>query len=414
MRYELFIAQRMKLGESSKRGSLSLNIALAGIVLAVVVMIVSITVMTGFRDEISSKIYSLDPHIKISNAVLGIDDNYSTINAQEATTSIAADSAMTARVASMSLIADKPAILKTDTDFKGIQLRGVDSGYDWSYIGSHLVEGRTPADTAINEIAMSKLVADQLRLHAGDKVLTYFIDEKVKVRKVTIAGVFDTNFENFDGSLMLGNIALVQQVNGWNGDTGNFVGLNLRDVDHLRDDAYHLYSTLARGTCERRTNTLFYVTHTRNNNMAFFAWLGMLDMNVVIILVLMMVVAGFTLISALLMIVLERIRMIGLLKALGASNASVRRIFVLLTQKLILKALALGYIIGIGLALAQKWLHIVRLDPEAYYMSYVPISIDWAALVLLAVGILVVSYLTLIGPSLIISTIKPTSTMRFE
>lgn len=180
------------------------------------------------------------------------------------------------------------------------------------------------------------------------------------------------------------------------------------------DDAYHLYSTLARGTCERRTDTLFYVTHTRNNNMAFFAWLSMLDMNVVIILVLMMVVAGFTLISALLMIVLERIRMIGLLKALGASNASVRRIFVLLTQKLILKALALGYIIGIGLALAQKWLHIVRLDPEAYYMSYVPISIDWAALVLLAVGILVVSYLTLIGPSLIISTIKPTSTMRFE
>ena len=203
-------------------------------------------------------------------------------------------------------------------------------------------------------------------------------------------------------------------MNGWNGDTGNFIGVNLRDVDHLRDDAYHLYSTLARGTCERGTSTLFFVTHTRNNNMAFFAWLSMLDMNVVIILVLMMVVAGFTLISALLMIVLERIRMIGLLKALGASNTSMRRIFIFLTQKLILKALLLGNIIGIGLALIQKCFHVVRLDPEAYYMSFVPISIDWLALLLLNVGIIVLSYLTLIGPSYIISTIKPTTTMRFE
>ena len=414
MRYELFIAQRMKLGESSKRGSLSLNIALAGIVLAVVVMIVSITVMTGFRDVITSKIYSLDPHIKISNAVLGIDDNYATINGQEAFTSINSDTLLKQRVASMSLIADKPAILKTDNDFKGIQLRGVDNGFDWSYIQDHLVDGRTPTDTALNEIAISKMVADQLLLHTGDKVLTYFIDEKVKVRNMCIVGVYNTNFETFDGSLIMGNIGLIQQVNGWNGDTGNFIGVNLRDVDHLRDDAYHLYSTLARGTCERGTSTLFFVTHTRNNNMAFFAWLSMLDMNVVIILVLMMVVAGFTLISALLMIVLERIRMIGLLKALGASNASIRRIFIFLTQKLILKALLLGNIIGIGLALIQKWFHVVRLDPEAYYMPFVPISIDWLALLLLNVGIIVLSYLTLIGPSYIISTIKPTTTMRFE
>ena len=414
MRYELFIAQRMKLGESSKRGSLSLNIALAGIVLAVVVMIVSITVMTGFRDVITSKIYSLDPHIKIANAVLGIDDNYATINGQEAFTSINSDTLLKQRVASMSLIADKPAILKTDKDFKGIQLRGVDSGFDWSYIQEHLVDGRTPTDTALNEIVISKMVADQLLLHTGDKVLTYFIDEKVKVRNMYIVGVYNTNFETFDGSLIMGNIGLIQQVNGWNGDTGNFIGVNLCDVDHLRDDAYHLYSTLARGTCERGTSTLFFVTHTRNNNMAFFAWLSMLDMNVVIILVLMMVVAGFTLISALLMIVLERIRMIGLLKALGASNASIRRIFIFLTQKLILKALLLGNIIGIGLALIQKWFHVVRLDPEAYYMPFVPISIDWLALLLLNVGIIVLSYLTLIGPSYIISTIKPTTTMRFE
>lgn len=299
----------------------------------------------------------------------------------------------------------------------GIIMRGVDEGYDWRYLKSKMVEGSEPvvSDTAsANQIAISRTVADRLQLHAGDKVLTYFIDEKVKVRNMHIVGIYNTNFETFDGALIMGNIGLIQQVNGWNGDTGNFIGVNLRDVDHLRDDAYHLYSTLARGTCERGTSTLFFVTHTRNNNMAFFAWLSMLDMNVVIILVLMMVVAGFTLISALLMIVLERIRMIGLLKALGASNTSMRRIFIFLTQKLILKALLLGNIIGIGLALIQKCFHVVRLDPEAYYMSFVPISIDWLALLLLNVGIIVLSYLTLIGPSYIISTIKPTTTMRFE
>ena len=251
-------------------------------------------------------------------------------------------------------------------------------------------------------------------LRAGDKVLTYFIDEKVKVRNMLIVGVFNTNFESFDNALILGNIGLIQQINGWNVDTGNFIGLNFKDVNHLQSDSYHLYSTLARGTFDRATSTLFFVTHTRNNNMPFFAWLDMLDMNVVIILVLMMVVAGFTLVSALLMIVLERIRMIGLLKALGASNRSIRRIFIFLTQKLIVKAMIFGNIIGIGLALIQKVFHIVRLDPEAYYMPFVPISIDWLSLLMLNIGILVISYLTLIGPSMIISTIKPTTTMRFE
>ena len=414
MRYEFFIAQRMKLGEASRRGSLSLSIALAGITLAIVVMIVSITVMMGFRDEISNKIYSLDPHIKISNAVLGIDDNYSTINGQEAFTSIMTDSVFSEQVKSMSLVADKPAILKTDNDFKGIQFRGVDNKFDWSYLEHQLVAGRVPNDTALNEITISKVIADQLCLKVDDRVLTYFIDEKVKVRNMKITGIFNTDFETFDKALIIGNIAMIQQINGWNTDTGNFIGLNLKKVNDIQHDAYTLYSLLARGTIERGTTTLFHVTHTRDNNLSFFAWLQMLDMNVVIILVLMMIVAGFTLVSALLMIVLERIRMIGLLKALGATGSSVRRIFILLTQKLILKAIILGNIIGLTLALAQKYLHLVKLNPEAYYMPYVPISIDWMSLLALNVGIIVISYVTLIGPSFIISSIKPTTTMRFE
>jgi len=171
---------------------------------------------------------------------------------------------------------------------------------------------------------------------------------------------------------------------------------------------------LAENTVQHESQNLFIVTSTHQNNMPFFAWLQMLDMNVVIILTLMMIVAAFTLISAMLMIVLERIRIVGNFKAMGATNGSIRRIFIYLTGKLIVKALLIGNIIGIGLALIQKFGHVVRLDPTAYYMPYVPIQLSIPALVLLNVGIIAVSYLTLLGASHIISTIKPTATMRFE
>ena len=190
--------------------------------------------------------------------------------------------------------------------------------------------------------------------------------------------------------------------------------MNVNNTGDLDAMSYELYTLLAENTVKHESKNLFFVSTTQQNNLPFFAWLQMLDMNVVIILTLMMIVAAFTLISAMLMIVLERIRVIGNFKAMGATNGSIRRIFIYLTGKLILKALIIGNIIGIGLALLQKYGHIVRLDPSAYYMPYVPISLSIPALVLLNVGIIVVSYFTLLAASHIISTIKPTATMRFE
>ena len=416
MKNEWFIARRLQLGGGGGGASPSLNVALAGIVLAVVVMILSIAVVTGFKSEISNKIYALDPHMKVWNGVVGLDDNYSTVDGREVMEAIAADSSFVNKVESMSLIADKPAVLKTEDDFMGIQLKGVGPGYDWSYIERHLDAGRVPhsGDTAINEIVMSRTTARQLRLAVGDRVPTYFIDNKVKVRNTRIVGIFNTDFDSFDKAFIIGNIALVQQVNGWNADTGNYVGVNVRHMDKIGADAYELYSLLARDTYLHERNTLYVVNQTHTNNAAFFSWLSMLDMNVVVILVLMMVVAGFTIVSALLMIVLERIKMIGMLKALGSTNGSIRQIFIALTAKLIVKALVMGNVIGLGLALLQKHLHIMKLDPDAYYMPYVPIELNVGAVVVLNVGILLVSYLTLLGPSHIVSTIKPTATMRFE
>ena len=407
----------MKLDNERQKGSPSLTVALVGIVLAIVVMILSIAIVMGFKGEISGKIMHLDAHLRVTNAALGIDDNYAKVNGREVREAIASDNEFAPLVESISLVADKSAILKTDEDFMGIIMRGVDEGYDFRYLQSKMVDGSIPvvSDTASsNQVIISKTVADRLKLHAGDKLLTYFIDNSIKVRNLTISGVFETDLEAFDNAYIVGGIGIVQGVNGWNGDTGTSVAVNMRSTRDLDNDAYQLYTLLAGNTVQQESKNLFFVTTTQQNNLPFFAWLQMLDMNVVIILTLMMIVAAFTLISAMLMIVLERIRVIGNFKAMGATNGSIRRIFIYLTGKLILKALIIGNIIGIGLCLLQKYGHIVRLDPTAYYMPYVPISLSIPALLALNLGIIAVSYLTLLGASHIISTIKPTATMRFE
>ena len=417
MNHELFIAQRMKLDSGRQKGTPSLTVALIGIVLAVVVMILSIAIVMGFKGEITGKIYHLDAHLRVTNAALGIDDNYATVNGREVREAVAADGDFASKVESISLIADKSAILKTDEDFMGIIMRGVDEGYDFRYLKSKMIEGDIPvvSDTASsNQIIIGKTIADRLKVHAGDKIPTYFIDNNIKVRNLTVSGVFETDLEAFDGAYIVGGIGIIQGVNGWNGDTGTQVAVNLRHTGQLENDGYQVYSLLAENTVEHESKNLFFVTTTQQNNLPFFAWLQMLDMNVVIILALMMIVAAFTLISAMLMIVLERIRVIGNFKAMGATNGSIRRIFIYLTGKLILKALIIGNIIGIGLCLLQKYCHIVKLDPSSYYMPYVPISLSVPALIALNVGIIVVSYLTLLLASHIISTIKPTATMRFE
>lgn len=417
MKTELFIARRLKLGNNEKNASPSLNVAMVGIVLAIVIMILSVVIVMGFKKEITSKIYSLNSHIKVTNAALGLNDNFSTVDAHEVFNGILSDTTFAQQIQSMGLIAEKSAILKTDQDFQGIIYKGVDAGFDWTYLKSKLVAGRVPnmADTADNrEIVVSQYMANRLQLQVNDRIFTYFFDNTVKMRRSIVVGIFSTDFDTFDKSYILGNISLLQSVNNWSPTTGNYVGINMNHVDALNEHAYKAYCDLALSSYNHHYPTLYRVSQTQQSNAAYFTWLKMLDMNVVIILVLMMIVSSFTLISALLMVVLERIKMVGLLKSLGATNRAIRRIFIYLTAKLIVKSIVVGNIVGIGLAIMQNQFHIIKLNAEAYYMSYVPIEINIPTLLLLNVGILLISYLTLIAPSHIISTIKPSATMKFD
>ena len=418
MKFEFFFARKLRLsGHGEKAAAPNLTIAVIGMALAIVIMILSVTIVCGFKKEIANKIYNLDSHIKVTNsAVLVNNFNYSTVDSRDVIPVIM-HSPIADSLVSISLIAEKPAILKTSDNFKGIVYRGVDSAYNWDYYNCNLVSGRLPNmnDTAdVAEIIISKTIASQLSLKDGDSILTYFIDNRVRVRKSKIVGIFATDFDEYDNTYILGNIKAIQGVNGWDDYMGTYIGINTRHLGNVDSQAYSIYKLIANSVIEKDSPILYNVTDTTQNNKAYFAWLDLLDMNVVIILALMTIVSAFTLIAGLLMIVLERINMIGILKTLGASNGSIRSIFIYLTQKLILKSMLFGNLIGIIFALLQQNFHILKLDAEAYYIPYVPIDINWIYILLLNIGVLVVSYLTLLAPSMIISSIKPSKSIRFE
>ena len=412
---ELFIARRLRLNSKDKgvNSSPSHAIATLGVSLSIFIMILSLAIVGGFKSEIANKIYSLDSHIRVYNAALGLDDNIYTIHTDDVMPVIRSTFADDV-VANMSLIADQSAIIKTADDFKGIVFKGVDGNYDWSYICSTLVRGRLPDRAKPEEVLISNSVAKKLRIGVGDKIYTYFCNQKIKVRRVIVTGIFNTDFDDFDSNYLLGSLTLLQGVNGWSENTGNYVGIIVKDTAQIPALSYLLFSKLAASAYNTDNRTVYNVTNTTQTNASFFSWLSLLDMNVIIIICLMAIVSGFTLISVLLMIVLERIKLIGLLKTLGADGSMIRRIFILLTQKLILRSLIIGNVLGIGLALVQKYFHIIKLNSEAYYMPYVPIQIDWLTIALLNVCVFVAAYLTLLGPSHIISSIKPSTTLRYE
>lgn len=413
MKFEFFIANRLKTGVvdgNNKSSTPSLRVAVFGMTLAIAIMILSITIVCGFKREISNKIYALDSHIKIrtytyqganetsltNEPIIGILKNIEQNN-----------------ISSIGLIAEKSSILKTPTDFKGIIYKGVDLQYNFDFLEKSIVEGRVPNindSTAISEVIVSKYIANKLQLSVGDKIPAYFIDNKVKVRNVHIVGFYNTDLEDFDKTYIIGNIRQLQSVNGWRENEGDYIGVNCVDTDNLESVAEGITQTLASVIPEQR----FHVTTTTGNNAAYFTWLNLLDMNVVIIILIMLIVSAFTLISGMLMIVLERVNMIGTLKTLGTSNRSIRNIFILLTNKLILKSLLYGNLIGIGVSIIQQQFHIVKLNAETYYMPYVPIEINWWWILLLNVGIIVISYLSLLTPSHIVSTIEPNKSIKFE
>lgn len=414
MNLELFIARRIHFSKEGNRQVTppAVRIAIVGVALGLAVMILSVAIVIGFKKEVRNKVIGFGSHIQITN----FDNNSS----YETTPIAVSDSLLQALqefpgIKHIEGYATKMGILKTDSDFQGVVLKGIDTDYDWSFFRNNLKEGELltidPKKTS-TDVIISRYLSDLLGLKLGDSILTYFVQEDVRARKFNIVGIYETGFMDYDKLFVLADIKQIRRLNGWEKDEVSGLELLVDDYDKLDQIAEDLYFNLVEKQ-DRHGNT-YFTRSIKEMNPMIFNWLDVLDVNVVVILILIFAVAGFTMISGLLIIILERTNMIGILKALGENNVSIRKIFLYISFFLIGKGMLWGNVVGIAICLIQSHFRIIKLDPSIYYLDAVPIDLSIVALILLNIGTLCASMLMMLGPSYLITKIDPAKSIRFE
>ncbi len=415
MNLELFIAKRIHFNKQGAKtvSRPAVRVAMLGIALGLAVMIVSVSIVVGFKQEIRNKVIAFGSHIQITNF-----DSNETYETKPVTISdsLIKNLAKTEGVRHIQRFATKPGIIKTDDEVQGVVLKGIDKSFDWEFYKPNLTTGDTLTlnDSVVSrQVLISDYLANLLRLKLGDSFLTYFMqDEMVRARKFTIAGLYCTNFTDYDKLFILTDIKQIQQLNNWGENQVSGLEVLVKDynkLSHVADNLYYkVVNTVGKDHSAMLPRTI------EEMNPQIFSWLSMLDRNVWVILVLMLLVAGFNMISGLLILILERTNMIGVLKSMGAQNWSIRKIFLYHSFFLIGKGMLWGNVIGLFLILLQYFTHIIPLDSTAYYVSYVPVSVNWWHILLLNVGTFICSALMLIFPSIIVSKILPAKSIRFE
>lgn len=414
MNLELFIARKIHFSKEGNRQVTppAVRIAIVGVALGLAVMILSVAIVIGFKKEVRNKVIGFGSHIQITN----FDNNSS----YETTPIAVSDSLLQALrefpgIKHIEGYATKMGILKTDSDFQGVVLKGIDTDYDWSFFRNNLKEGELltidPKKTS-TDVIISRYLSDLLGLKLGDSILTYFVQEDVRARKFNIVGIYETGFMDYDKLFVLADIKQIRRLNGWEKDEVSGLELLVDDYDKLDQVAEDLYFNLVEKQ-DRHGNT-YFTRSIKEMNPMIFNWLDVLDVNVVVILILIFAVAGFTMISGLLIIILERTNMIGILKALGENNVSIRKIFLYISFFLIGKGMLWGNVVGIAICLIQSHFRIIKLDPSIYYLDAVPIDLSIVSLILLNIGTLCASMLMMLGPSYLITKIDPAKSIRFE
>ena len=400
------IARRLYFSQEGKARTSrpAVRVALGGIVIGVMVMTIAICVVVGFKHEVQRKVAGFGSHIQVVNF-----DNNATYELQpvEVSDSLLQKLRGLPYVKHVSTFASKPGILKTDSAFQGIIFKGTDY---WDYFAENLVSGSLPEEK--NEVIISTVLANQLHLAVGDAILCYFVQEDLRVRKLYVSGLYNTCMSEMDRLFVLGDIDLVRQLNQWKETQSSGIEILVDDLRHLQEAADGVYFATANRLDE--AGNAFYTQTLEQLNPQIFGWLDLLDMNVVIIIVLMLCVSGFSIITGLIILILESITLIGTLKALGANNRFVRRIFIFEAILLVGKGMVLGNVLGLGIVTLQYFTHAIPLDAAVYYVSYVPMAFPWGWLVALNIGVLLVAWVIMLAPSAIVSQISPARVMHFE
>lgn len=414
MNLPLFLAKRMYKGEETDKNASrpAVLIAMTGIAIGLAVMIITVAIIVGFKQEIRNKIVGFSGHAQISN--LHSPNSFESLP-------IMADDDLLNRISEHSQVshlqryATKVGMIKTDEAFQGMVLKGVGQEYDLSFLKTFLLAGEMPQFTdsvSSNQVLISKTIADKMQLAVGDKMDTYFVQENIRARRLTIAGIYQTNFSAFDSQFLITDLHLVNRLNGWEKGQVSGIEVMLHDYDQLgeasyilSDSFYNVTDSYGQSLCVRNVEQI---------NSHIFGWLEVLDVNIWVILVLMIGISGFTMISGLLIIIIERTSMIGVLKSLGANNTTIRHQFLWFAVFLVGKGMFWGNVVGLGFYAIQNWFHLFPLDPANYYMDYVPVSLSLWHILLLNGGTLLASVLILILPSHLITRIHPATSMRYE
>lgn len=380
-------------------------------------MIISIAVVNGFRNEITAKVAGFEQQITIAADRTGFMSGPYVNSGIRLSDSLSAAIRQTiGSRPSIDIVVNQPAILKTDNDFQGIVLKGIQSGSsDEQFIAPQIAEGEMFSPDSLNSIVVSSAAAKAIGLNVGDRVFAhFFIGDNLLTRRLKVTGIFDTHFSEYDKLIAYAPLRTLQNLTRVDSLTGSSLeinGLNLNDVDAVVDD---LRYALADYSNRNEENLRYRVTGIHESGAMYFSWLALIDTNVVVILILMACVAGFTLISSLLVLILQRIPTIGLLKAMGADNSLLRRTFIVMSGRLALAGLLIGNVVALAIIFLQSRFHIIALDPESYYLNFVPVSINFQTIAILDIAVALLCLLLLWLPSRMISSLNPADTMRYE
>ena len=428
MNFPFFVARRFfsNVGSEQRRAShLTTTIATTGVAIGLIVMLLSVGIILGFKQEITKKVEGFGSHIEILDvSSLAAPDAYPVHADAQLINSLK----RIPEVRGVAPIAQKMGILKTKNDYMGITLKGIPADYATTFLANSLVEGRlpkrsaaegavaTPEDgvtsSASNEILLSRRQADELNLKVGDRVFAYFFEETIKMRRFKVCGIYQSNMAIFDKTFVITDLNTVRKLNHWEGDEATVIEVRLKGMDAI-DQTLPQVERL----CSQLNDE---VSHARkafsivDHYASIFSWLQLLDFNMMVILVLMLCVSGFTMVSGLFILILERTQTIGVLKAMGATNTKIRNVFLYFSGFIIVRGLLIGDVVAIGLLLIQQKYGLIHLDPANYYVETVPVEINLWAIVLVNVGTLVLTTLALVLPSYMVSRIQPSKAIKFE
>ena len=413
MNLEYFIARRLISQDKvkGKKVEPAIRIAIIGIAVGLAVMLIAWAIVMGFRREVRNKIIGVNSHIQVTSYYSNFTYEMNPVHVSD---TLVNNLRAVPGVAHVQRLYTKPGMIKTETDFQTVVLKGADSDFDGTFLKSCLVAGKMPNYASpSNDVLISEHLTKLLHLKLGDGFLAYFIKgQSVSARKFHICGIYNTHFSEFDKYFLLADARHIRKLNGWDEQQAAGLEIFATSMETFPKAEEGVYSVVSRTAEDSKES--FYLRNLYEMSPDLFGWLDLLDTNFWLILFLMIFVSGFNIISGLLILILQRTNMIGVMKAMGARNFSIRKVFIYLSVFLIGRGMLWGNIIGLGFCVIQSYFHLVPLNPTTYYVDSVPIELNWMYILIVNAGTLLISLLVVLLPTHMISRISPVKAIKFD